>query len=157
MDRNFWDPTTPQGFIDLLRDGSVVELCIYSFPLSAKGRDQVRADVEEANRIWCQRGINVQAIHWERLDPLPPVTGPLDLNSANLAGQIPAGRDVTPEMRNQLFGIGQPNCPRVPPTNPVPVYYIPEAAFGVGTTGRHAAQKAVTNSEFQAPARCRSI
>jgi hypothetical protein len=124
MDRNIWDPQAPpsSAFSNLAKKGSVVELCIYIFTGSVKNEKSVRSEVEEAGKIWCQSGINVQAIHLEKLPPLP-ASEPLDLNSPNLARQISCG-GMSDAVRNQLFNIGRPNCPGEI-NKSIAVYYIP--------------------------------
>jgi hypothetical protein len=124
MDRNIWDPQAlpSSAFSTLARKGSVVELCIYIFTGSAKNEKSVRSEVEEAGKIWCQSGINVQAIHLKQLPPLP-ASEPLDLNSPDLARQISCG-GMSDAVRNQLFSIGRPNCPGNIHES-IAVYYIP--------------------------------
>ena len=135
MNRNFWDKQTPAGFTDLTKRGFVVELCIYSFEHSAKDETQVRADVKKASAIWCQRQINVQASHWERLAPFGP-SEPLDLNSHTLAEQIPCS-NLSDQARDQLYAIGRPNCPSNS-FESIAVYYIPRAHFqGSSGSGCH--------------------
>jgi hypothetical protein len=132
MNRNFWNRRTPAGFTDMTKRGFVVELCIYSFEHSAKDETQVREDVQKASAIWCQRGINVQASHWERLAPFAP-SEPLDLNSHTLAEQIPCS-NLSEEATNQLFGIGRPNCSSNS-FESIAVYYIPRAHFQGNSSG----------------------
>ena len=134
MDRNVWDPKTPPGFVNLGRNGLAVELCIYFYEHSAKTNDQARADVEGAARIWCASGINVQAVHMQRL-PRLPVSEPLDLNSPTLSDLIACGK-LTDLERNQLFAVGRPGCPGAPRRS-VAVYYVPGHHLQGGATGCH--------------------
>ena len=136
MNRNFWDRRTPAGFTDMTKSGFVVELCIYSFEHSEKDETKVREDVKKASAIWCQRGINVQASHWEKLAPFGP-SEPLDLNSHDLAEQIPCS-NLSDQARDQLYAIGRPNCPSNS-FESIAVYYIPRAHFqgSSGGSGCH--------------------
>lgn len=122
MDRNIWDKDPFNSSTKLIKKGLVIELCLYFFKDSAKDENKARTDVEIARDIWCQGGINVQAIHWERLSPLP-ISEPLDLNSSNLARQISCG-GMSEAEQNQLFSIGRPNCPGNI-NKSIAVYYIP--------------------------------
>src|SRR5215212_1650421 len=136
MNRNFWDRRTPAGFTDMTKRGYVVELCIYSFEHSAKDETKVRDDVKKASAIWCQRGINVQASHWERLAPFG-LSEPLDLNSHTLAEQIPCS-NLSDQATDQLYAIGRPNCPSNS-FESIAVYYIPRDYFqgSSGGSGCH--------------------
>jgi hypothetical protein len=139
MDRNVWDRVTPQGFVELRADALTVELCVYVMQHSAKKPEQVRADVELARDIWCQGKINIQAVHWETLAPLIDVVGPLDLTSADLAGQIPCAT-LSNDARRQLFAIGKPHSPAGDPTRFIAVYYIPGSNLQEGASGCHSFQ-----------------
>ncbi|MER5463828.1 hypothetical protein ABT010_24685 [Streptomyces sp. NPDC002668] len=128
MDRNIWDEKTPppdfsEPFAELRKDAMTVELCVYSLQGSKKGLEQVRTVAQDAGRIWCQAGVNVQVVHWEALPPLN-IAGPLTLNSTDLARQIPCD-SLSDAARSQLMAIGKPNAPAGDPTRLVPVYCIP--------------------------------
>ncbi|MEU4494864.1 hypothetical protein AB0F96_15800 [Streptomyces sp. NPDC023998] len=128
MDRNTWDKKTPPGFTELRKEAMTVELCVYSLQNSRmKEINQVRAVAEAAGKIWCQGGVNVQVVHWEALPPLS-IAGPLNLNSTDLARQIPCG-SLSDAARSQLSTIGKPNAPAGDPTRLVAVYCIPGNGF----------------------------
>lgn len=137
-DRNVWDKSTPSGYTDLVQPGLVVDLCIYLFENSAKDEEAVRADVTSASGIWCQRRINIQVGHMERLGPLLPTKvqqeGQVDLNHPALA-EASVACPLTDAVRDQFFDIPRHGC--VDLTTAIAVFYIPGSRFVTGGSGCH--------------------
>jgi hypothetical protein len=134
-DRNVWDPETPRGSTSLyVSQAKVLDICIYSFPRSLKNELDIQADVAEANSIWCQGGINIQAVQWARLEPDVinfPSNKFIDLFVPDLARRVDCAAFPVKFFELPLW----PDCPEDAPT--VIVYYIPPDTFANGATGCH--------------------